>query len=178
MYYKLLSALLSYPDEALVEAISSPTPSLNEMLRSGLEASEAIVIGNFMRDLATRDLTEAQGIYVQTFDMTPEHALHLTHHLFGDDKNRGPALIDLSEHYRGYGLDIAANDGDPNELPDHLPLMLEFCAHLADEEACVFLSQWTKVLGQLSTNLEASNSAYAPLIRLVERCSRPLQAAA
>ena len=174
MYYKLLSALLSYPDKDLVEAI----PSLNEMLRSGFEASEAIVIANFMRDLATNDLTDAQGIYVQTFDMTPEYALHLTHHLFGDDKNRGPALIDLSEHYRGYGLDIASNDGDPNELPDHLPLMLEFCAQLEDEEARTFLSQWAKVLGQLASNLEASNSAYAQLIRLIERRSRPLQAAA
>jgi len=174
MYYKLLSALLSYPDEALVEAI----PSLNEMLRSGLEASEAIVIGNFLRDLTNQDLTDAQGRYVQTFDMTPEHALHLTHHLFGDDKNRGPALIDLSEHYRGYGLAIASNDGDPNELPDHLPLMLEFCAQLQEEEAIAFLSQWTKVLGQLASNLEASNSTYAPLIRLIERRSRPLQAAA
>lgn len=174
MYYKLLSALLSYPDKDLVEAI----PSLNEMLRSGFEAGEAIVIANFMRDLATNDLTDAQGIYVQTFDMTPEYALHLTHHLFGDDKNRGPALIDLSEHYRGYGLDIASNDGDPNELPDHLPLMLEFCAQLEDEEARTFLSQWAKVLGQLASNLEASNSAYAPLIRLIERRSRPLQAAA
>ena len=174
MYYKLLSALLSYPDEAFVEAI----PDFNEMLRSGFEASEAIVMENFMRNLAAQDLTDAQGIYVQTFDMTPEHALHMTHHIFGDDKNRGPALIDLSEHYRSYGLNIAANDGDPNELPDHLPLMLEFCAQLNDEEACAFLSQWGKVLGQLASNLEASNSVYAPLIRLVERRSRPLQAAA
>lgn len=174
MYYKLLSALLSYPDEALVEAI----PSINERLRSGFEASEAIVIDNFLRDLAVQDLTDAKGIYVQTFDMTPEHALHLTHHLFGDDKNRGPALIDLSEHYRGYGLDIAANEGDPNELPDHLPLMLEFCAQLDEEEARTFLSQWAKVLGQLASNLEKSQSGYAPLIRLIERRSRPLQAAA
>lgn len=174
MYYKLLSALLSYPDEALVEAI----PDINEMLHSGFEASEAIVIGNFLRDLAAQDLTEAKGLYVQTFDMTPEHALHLTHHLFGDDKNRGPALIDLSEHYRGYGLDIAANDGDPNELPDHLPLMLEFCAQLDEEEARTFLSQWSRVLGQLASNLEKSQSVYAPLIRLIERRGRPLQAAA
>lgn len=174
MYYKLLSKLLSYPDEALAEAI----PSLNEMLRSGFEASEAIVIGNFLRDLSTQDLTDAKGVYVQTFDMTPEHALHLTHHIFGEDKNRGPALIDLSEHYRSYGMDIASNDGAPNELPDYLPLMLEFCAQLDDEEAREFLSQWTKVLGQLAINLEKSQSSYAPLIRLIERRSRPLQVAA
>jgi nitrate reductase delta subunit len=183
MFYKLLSKLLDYPDEALISAL----PQLHDVLRQGFEGAEWVVLERFMKDLARQDLTEVQAAYVQTFDLTPEHALHLTHHLFGDDKNRGPALIDLSEFYGQYGLamvtkDTAAVDADAdegsNELPDYLPLVLEFAAQLEAEEARVFLSQWSKVLNQLAGNLEAAGSPYAPLIRLVEQRGQLVRAAA
>lgn len=168
MFYKLLSKLLDYPTEVLQAAL----PDLHGSLRQGFEATEWIVLERFMRHLADQDLTELQAEYVRTFDLTPEHALHLTHHLFGDDKNRGPALIDLTEYYKQFGLEIAANEGGSNELPDYLPLVLEFTSQLDDEEGRMFLSQWTKVLNQLATNLEKAESHYAPLVRLVEQRSR------
>lgn len=175
MYYKLLSALLDYPTDEMLDAL----PELRDDLREyGLEAGEWLVVEQFIDGLAGKDSFEAQSAFVQTFDLTPEHALHLTHHLFGDDKNRGPALIDLTEYYKSHGLDLAANDGNPNELPDYLPLILEFCAQLDAAEAREFLSQWGKVLNQLASNLEKAESPYAPLIRLVERRSQLLQAAA
>ena len=174
MFYKLLSKLLEYPDQELVAAL----PGLHASLRQGFEATEVLVLERFMKDLARQVLTEAQAAYVQTFDLTPEHALHLTHHLFGDDKNRGPALFDLGEYYKQYGLEIAANDGSFQELPDYLPLMLEFAAQLEPEEVRMFLSQWSKVLSQLAGNLEKAGSAYAPLIRLVEQRARLVRAAA
>ena len=95
--------------------------------------------------------------------MTAEHSLHLTHHLFGEEKTRGPALIDLSEFYRSHGLVV-----DERELPDYLPVMLEFASALSLEEASVFLCEIRKVLTVLADNLEKSGSAYAPLVRIVE----------
>ncbi|HNA30066.1 MAG TPA: nitrate reductase molybdenum cofactor assembly chaperone, partial [Thiobacillaceae bacterium] len=65
-----------------------------------------------------------------------------------------------------------------NELPDYLPLVLEFASQLDPDEARVFLSQWSKVLGQLATNLEEAGSPYAPLVRLVEQRSLLVRAAA
>lgn len=184
MFYPLLSKLLDYPSVELMEAL----PDLRTSLRQGFEATEWIVLDRFMKELSEQDLTEAQASYVMTFDLTPEHALHLTHHLFGDDKNRGPALIDLTEFYKEYGLELvvgddAANDGSQsedhvNELPDFLPLVLEFAAQLETEESRVFLSQWSKVLNQLASNLEEAKSPYAPLIRLVEQRSLLVRAAA
>jgi nitrate reductase delta subunit len=189
MFYPLLSKLLDYPDTALMEAL----PELRTSLRQGFEATEWIVLDRFMKELSEQDLTEAQGAYVMTFDLTPQHALHLTHHLFGDDKNRGPALIDLTEFYKEYGLELVsgnaaandesqaeghANEDHVNELPDFLPLVLEFSAQLETEEARVFLSQWSKVLNQLASNLEEAKSPYAPLIRLVEQRSQLVKAAA
>ena len=172
MFYKVLSKLLDYPDAALLQAM----PELRREIKRGFEAAEWLVLDRFLNHLEGLDLTEAQAAYVQTFDLTPEHALHLTHHLFGDDKNRGPALIDLSEFYKEYGLEIAANDA--NEIPDFLPLMLEFASQLSEEEARFFLAQWSKVLNQLASNLEEVSSPYAPLIRLVEQRSLLVKAAA
>ena len=167
MFYKLLSKLLDYPGDELIAAL----PQLQSTLRQGFEATEWLVLERFMRNLASQELTEAQAEYVQTFDLTPEHALHLTHHLFGDDKNRGPALIDLTEYYKEFGLEVAANEGGSSELPDYLPLVLEFASQLGSDEARMFLSQWSKVLNQLASNLEEANSPYAPLVRLVEQRS-------
>jgi nitrate reductase delta subunit len=183
MFYRMLSKLLDYPDEGLLGV----TWEIRERCRhvGGLAPSETQAILGFVDFLESTPLTELQIDYVATFDLTPEHALHLTHHVFGDDKNRGPALIDLAEFYRDCGLalpapaegeDGAVNAG--NELPDFLPLMLEFTGHLSDSEASMFLAQWAKVLGQLAGNLEQANSPYAPLVRLIEQRGQLVRAAA
>lgn len=162
MFYRLLARLLDYPTAELQSALPEIWAQLEK-----LPEGERKVVGNFLAHLHWEDMTEWQALYVRTFDMVPDNALHLSHHLFGDDKNRGPALIDLSEFYKEYGLELAAN-----ELPDYLPLMLEFSSQLEQDEAKMFLSQWVKVLGQLALNLEKVESPYAPLIRLIEQRSQ------
>lgn len=162
---KLLSALFEYPDEAMMHAL----PELMSLIVEdpAIEPAERGVLARFVGWLADNDPTEVQARYVKTFDMTPEHALHLTHHLFGDDKNRGPALIDLSEYYKSYGLEIGAN-----ELPDYLPLVLEFASVLEPVEVQVFLDPFAKVIAQLGANLSAAESPWAPLVHLVEARAR------
>lgn len=176
MFYKVLSKLLDYPSDEMLEAL----PEMQQAIRRGFEAAEWLVLDRFFKHLQGLSARDAQAAYVLTFDFAPEHSLHLTHHLFGDDKNRGPALIDLGEFYREFGFEIrqAANDEGSNEIPDFLPLMLEFSSQLSEEEAHFFLSQWSRVLDQLAQNLEKTDSPYAPLIRLVEKRSQLIQAAA
>jgi nitrate reductase delta subunit len=164
-FYKILSALLEYPQQELLDALpeisalSQETRTLTEDERAELE--------KFLIYLESKSLTQLQETYVQTFDLTPEHSLHLTHHLFGDEKGRGPALIDLAEYYKSFGL-----QAPDNELPDYLPLILEFTSQLEEAEAHMFLSQTVKVLQQLAQNLEKINSPYASLIRLTENQGR------
>ena len=184
MFYQVLSKLLDYPSDELMAAL----PELRGEIKRGFEAAEWLVLDRFLNHLEKLDPTEAQGAYVLTFDLPPEHALHLTHHLFGDDKNRGPALIDLAGFYKDFGLemvtketvpqDAAANEDAINEIPDFLPLMLEFASQLSTDEARFFLSQWARVLNQLASNLEEAQSPYAPLIRLVEQRALLVKAAA
>jgi len=169
-FWKALSVLLEYPSENLYEAL----PEIGEHLGSGeLDADERARVEPLLQWLAATPLLEAQARYVQTFDMVPTNSLHLTHHLFGDDKNRGPALIDLGEYYAGYGYQVSEG-----ELPDFLPLMLEFVSTLELTEGRFFLSGWTKVLSQLAANLEAAASPYAGVLRLIEDQGRSVAGAA
>ena len=159
--YKLLSALLEYPDQELVQHL----PELQTFVASNTDIDEAEreALLQFMQYLQSRPLTELQADYVKTFDMTAEHSLHLTHHLFGDDKNRGSALIDLGELYKDYGVEVVTN-----ELPDYLPLVLEFTAYLDDTEATVFLSDAKKVFSILTENLSKADSPYAALLSIID----------
>lgn len=159
--YKLLSLLLEYPEQELLEHLDA----LRQVTATcdGVGENEVKAVEGFLDHLAAGELTALQADYVQTFDLTAEHSLHLTHHLFGDDKNRGPALIDLTEMYKEYGMEL-----EVNELPDYLPLILEFTAQLDDSEARMFLGDAAKVLTVLAASLEKADSAYAPLLRIVE----------
>ncbi|MDP1523191.1 MAG: nitrate reductase molybdenum cofactor assembly chaperone [Methylotenera sp.] len=159
--YKLLSALLDYPNQELLEHL----PELQNFVvqNQDIDHAEREALQSFLSHLQSMSVTELQADYVKTFDMTAEHSLHLTHHLFGDDKNRGPALIDLGELYKDYGVEVVTN-----ELPDYLPLVLEFAAYMDDNEATVFLSDAKKVLGVLTENLQKAESPYATLLSIIE----------
>lgn len=179
--YKLLAVLLDYPGSEIVDdlrgALAERDGALG-LVRSAdadavFSAAEHASIAGFIDWMLAQDQTELEGRYVKTFDLTPEHSLHLTHHVFGDDKNRGPALIDLSEFYKSYGL-----QHDEHEIPDYLPMMLEFVSQLEETEARVFLTDAVKVFNVLATNLEKAESPYAALVRVIENHSSLARAAA
>ena len=159
--YRILARLLDYPDAELMESLPEIIQALK--IDPAVNARERDPLMQLVSSMQLHDLTGLQADYVQTFDMTPEHDLHLTHHLFGDDRGRGPALIDLSEHYKGSGLEM--EDG---EIPDFLPLILEYVSTLDEMQARLFLGDVAKVLKILADNLEKAGSPYAKLLRVVE----------
>ena len=171
--FKLLSVLLDYPSDALLaelrQAVAEAGPGGARDLVLGLDQGqvfsqeERLAIALFLEDLLAQEATDLQARYVQTFDLTAEHSLHLTHHIFGEEKTRGPALIDLTEHLKTYGY-----SHDEKELPDYLPLLLEFVSELGEDESKVFLGDAGKVLKVIAANLEKSGSHYAQLIRIVD----------
>jgi len=168
--YTILARLLDYPDGDLMDGL----PEIIQALRDdpAVDPRERDSLLRLVSWMQLHDLTGLQADYVQTFDMTPEHDLHLTHHLFGDDRGRGPALIDLSEHYKSAGLEM--EDG---EIPDFLPLILEYVSTLDETQARVFLGDAAKVLKLLADNLEKAGSPYAKLLRIVENRGHLAQAA-
>jgi nitrate reductase delta subunit len=168
--YTILARLLDYPDAELMENLPDIVKLLEE--DAGVSDRERHSLMQLISWMQIHDLTGLQVVYVQTFDMTPEHDLHLTHHLFGDDSGRGPALIDLSEHYKSFGLEL-----EGKEIPDFLPLILEYVSTLDDMQARVFLGDAAKVLVVLAENLEKASSPYARLLRIVESRGHLAQAA-
>ncbi|MBT5286980.1 MAG: nitrate reductase molybdenum cofactor assembly chaperone [Candidatus Thioglobus sp.] len=168
--FNVLSRLIDYPSDELMENLDSVIEFVTDS--SEIDDNEKKIIMEFISWMRIHTTTGIQQSYVETFDMVPEHDLHLTHHIFGDDNGRGPALIDLSEHFKNEGLEV--KDG---EIPDFLPLILEYVATLDDMESRVFLGDAKKIIKVIADNLDEAKSPYAKLIRIVEKRSYLAQAA-
>jgi nitrate reductase delta subunit len=161
--YKILSILLEYPRKDLTDNWHELKKMLADMPE--LAEQDKAKLTDFISWASKLSLTEFQAKYVDDFDMTAENSLYLTYHLFDEqDRDRGPALIELSELYKSTGFEI--NDG---ELPDYLPLILEYVSTMDDtQSARAFLKQTTQAMDIIASNLEKNVSPYASLLRVVE----------
>ena len=156
--YRALAALISYPTEALQAATGEIATALAE---EGLvPASQRAAIDVLLAELAGRDIYDLQERYVALFDRSRTLSLHLFEHVHGESRDRGQAMADLIELYRGHGLEPTAG-----ELPDFLPLFLEFVSLLPDDEARTLLAEPAGILQSLADRLVARNSAYAAVFQ-------------
>ena len=161
-FYKLLSVLLEYPTKEFIEHLGEMEETLPALEPATGEDRETL--RTFLAWARSLPPTELQAHYVKTFDLTPDNALYLTHHLFEEqDRARGPALVRLSEYFTQQGFEI-----DKGELPDFLPLILEYVSTLPDmASARGFLEQTADVANVLAKNLAAMESPYAALLSIV-----------
>ena len=152
--FRALSALLAYPSEDLSPAIPEIISAIEA---EGLISDEAREqLRPLLTDLATLDLYDLQERYVELFDKTRRHSLHLFEHIHGESRDRGQAMVDLVEHYRRGGLLIAAN-----ELPDFIPLFLEFLSARPLDEARGLLKETAHIFSLLEERLAKRNGGYA-----------------
>jgi nitrate reductase delta subunit len=119
--YASLARMLEYPEEK--ETILAGVEEVGRMLPAPDGASPLERFGRFVHSTT---LARLQEEYVATFDFNPAVAPYLGHHLFGDNRKKGAYLIRLKQEFARHGFVPSAN-----ELPDHLPLLLDFLAHLA-----------------------------------------------
>jgi nitrate reductase delta subunit len=160
---KILGALLHYPDQALQAA----TPELRELLAADslLREPERRDLTDFVLRLQEGDLLDLQSEYVATFDRGRKLSLHLFEHVHGESRDRGQAMADLLAQYRAIGLELAVK-----ELPDYLPLFLEYCSLLPEEEGREQLGEIGHLLELLHARLQERDSPYAvlfhPLLRI------------
>jgi len=167
LIYTVLSRLLDYPEQELIDNLIEVRKVVEA--DSAIKGDEQDAIFTVIDWMLSEDLIELQQDYVQSFDNNADNSLHLTHHLYGDDdRERGPALINIVEHFKKAGLSPVKG-----ELPDYLPLILEYLAKLDEEKAGEFLGDAVKVLTVLAENLEQNKSPYAPLVRIVESHGLP-----
>jgi nitrate reductase delta subunit len=158
---RLLAALLAYPDARLRAAL----PDLADALRHerGLPRTRVAELQALVGQLGRMEPFEAEARYVETFDRGRATSLHLFEHVHGDSRERGPALVDLQQTYERAGLHFVA-DG---ELPDHLPVVLEFASTQPGDVAREFLGEMAHILNAVFSALRERESPYASVIAAV-----------
>ena len=156
--YRALAALIAYPTEALQAATGEIAAVLAE---EGLvPAPQRAAIDGLLAELADRDIYDLQERYFALFDRSRTLSLHLFEHVHGESRDRGQAMADLIELYRGHGFEPTAS-----ELPDFLPLFLEFLSLLPGHEAQALLAEPAGILQILADRLVTRKSAYAAVFQ-------------
>src|SRR6266536_1072873 len=170
--FRILSALLCYPTREMLDALDE-FPSLLEG-EGLLPPNQRRAVEGFIEQLHAMSELDAQERYVALFDRHRSLSLHLYEHVHGESRDRGQAMVRLAALYRLHGLEIGSN-----ELPDYLPLYLEFLSLLPEATARSLLADAVHVVAALAEKLEARNSPYAAVTRAVEAlAARPAEAAA
>jgi nitrate reductase delta subunit len=156
---KLLSLCLSYPD---AEAREEILPEMEAAARGLGDPLARERLTHFLTRMKAQPLLELQAHYTAVFDLNPSASLNLTYHLMGEREDRGRALADLIEVYRQAGFVPMVND-----LPDFLPLVLEFLAVSAEGEDNELIRRCLAAVPAIVQRLRDSGSMYAAPLELV-----------
>jgi nitrate reductase molybdenum cofactor assembly chaperone NarJ/NarW len=156
--YKLCSLLLQYPDDELLEAREGIGAAVAGLPR----CAAASALGRFCAWWSTTDPLAIAQHYVETFDLNKRSGLYLTFYGDGDRRERGMALLRLRKLYRAAGL-----PQDGRELPDFLPVMLEFAAAAPHGYGDVVLREHRAALELVRLSLRERGSPYAELLDAV-----------
>ncbi|BCZ80288.1 nitrate reductase molybdenum cofactor assembly chaperone [Paraburkholderia terrae] len=152
--YAVLGALLSYPDQPLLDALPeaqkllSGERCLTRDARAGLD--------QFIDYCAQRDLFTLQENYVALFDRGRATSLYLFEHVHGESRDRGQAMVDLLRMYEEHGLHLGAG-----ELPDYLPVFLEYLSRLPSAEARGLLAETGEILQSITSQLARRGSPFS-----------------
>jgi len=149
----VLSHLLDYPTQSLVEAEAELIKIVNH---SSLNDDNKTALTAFIQQQCQGDLMDWQAQYDGLFERGRALGLWLFEHVHGESRDRGQAMVDLIEQYKQAGLEL-----NLNELPDYIPLFLEFLATQGSENAREWLSEVEHILALLMCRLEKRESNYA-----------------
>lgn len=173
--YKALGWLLTYPEAGWVAALPELIAAI--AAEGHLGRRRLADLSDFADGLRSADLIDAQEQYVALFDRSRRVSLHLFEHVHGESRDRGMAMVNLRELYSGAGL-LA----DPNELPDFLPMYLEYLSLLPADQAKRSLGDVGPILQAIHARLGERDSPYkavfAALLDLVGLAPAAVEGAA
>ncbi|HPE72587.1 MAG: nitrate reductase molybdenum cofactor assembly chaperone [Candidatus Competibacteraceae bacterium] len=150
---KVLSVLLCYPQPETLAALDEMVDVLDR--ENPLPEREYQALLTLIQQMQRTDLIELQERYVRLFDRGRALSLHLFEHIHGESRDRGQAMINLLEVYRQHGFALSAR-----ELPDYLPLFLEYLAQRPEGEALDMLADAMPVIALLGARLAERGSDY------------------
>lgn len=153
---RALAALLGYPTAELQAHAAEVRQAIER--EQILSHAERRRLEPLLRRLETEDLLDVQAVYSELFDRSRSLSLHLFEHVHGDSRERGQAMIDLGRQYIDSGFLLEAN-----ELPDFVPVFLEYASCLPPREASETLGQPAHVFAALAERLDRRGSDYAAI---------------
>jgi nitrate reductase delta subunit len=159
---QLLSVLLAYPDDELLGGLDEIAAAAGRLPEGDLKAA----VKGFVAYLGGQAPIRLQENFTAAFDMRPDTTLNLTYHAYGDNEKRAAALARLQHLY-----DQAGWERLTGELPDYLPLLLEFLALQPRPETARPVWQCLRASAALVAALEKSAPAYAALLRPLARAA-------
>jgi len=172
LIFKAFSALLSYPSAAMRQAL----PEIAEVIDTSplMAARERRGLHELIGEIGRGDLLAAEERYVDLFDRGRGLSLHLFEHLHGENRDRGTAMVELRQIYQQAGFELAAR-----ELPDYLPVVLEYLSCRDIAEARAMLADCSHIVTTIGRSLVARRSHYAAILQalLVIAGERPIDAA-
>lgn len=162
---KALSALLTYPSPDLLKA----GPELKRVLdqEAVLPARDRKALGHLIDDLTAMDIYDAQERFILLFDRTRSLSLHLFEHVHGESRDRGQAMVDLLKIYEDGGFTPKTS-----ELPDFLPLFLEYASTLEPAAAIELIGQPAHVFAALRERLAKRSSPYEAVFAALASLSK------
>jgi nitrate reductase delta subunit len=155
--FKALGALLDYPTPELQGALEEVEQALGE--ERAIPAAELEEVKAFIDQLRRTDVMDAQEHWIGLFDRSKRLALHLYEHSHGESRDRGQAMVNLALTYRMNGFELNAA-----EMPDYLPLFLEFLSVIPEVHARRYLTDAIEIIEALRIRLEERDSTYAALL--------------
>jgi nitrate reductase delta subunit len=158
---KVLSVLLTYPSAELQAAVPAMRGALDEEAR--LPQKNRDRVDRIFWELADGDLFDLQERYVLLFDRTRSLSLHLFEHVHGESRDRGQAMVDLKALYERHGLTMTSTD-----LPDHLPLFLEFLSEIPEAEAQDLIAETSHILEAIRLRLKKRKVPYSSVFSCVQ----------
>jgi len=156
--------MLTYPDAALRELV----PDLQKVLlsESALSPDRLRGLSMLLGAMVDQDIIDTEQGYVDLFDRGRATSLHLFEHVHGDSRDRGPAMIDLVKTYEQGGM-LLDPDKVGGELPDYLPVVLEFVSTLPAAQMRDFIGEIAHILNAIHTALIKRRSLYAHVLAAV-----------
>ncbi|WP_169309365.1 nitrate reductase molybdenum cofactor assembly chaperone [Desulforhopalus sp. IMCC35007] len=161
---KLLGFLLEYP----AASWNTELADVNEIVETVNDCRRRQLLRSFLTYVESTPLLQLQETYTAAFDLDPATSLHLTYHLLGDGEDRGKALAKILWVYHREGYDAAID-----ELPDFLPMVLEFLALCPEPEEATPLWSCLSAVAELAERLQKDKHPYGGLMELVAEIVHP-----
>jgi nitrate reductase delta subunit len=153
----MLGMLLDYPEPLLIESLSEIRTTVG--LHRSLPLTTRVALDRLIDHLSERPLIDLQEDYVETFDRGRATSLYLFEHVHGESRERGQAMVDLLSMYEAKGLFLGRS-----ELPDYLPVFVEFLAHEGPSTARKLLAEIAHIIRQIATTLAERGIPYFAVV--------------